>query len=440
LILFNCCCLKRLLNENYQNLTRLLSCYINDKNSADFSGHLINLSEDIHWLLLISGFILFEINSDSNSYQERSTIPEEVMKYSIKSSCHVDFNLVRQMFALLATANTNKSSIIEMKLNGDDNTSCDVITKLFFNVFQLCELESQMYTLNMLSHLSPQVAITLMWFNKELVRSGYLFMNETSYTELSPSLHYIMGVETECATWSLEFILKKLYNNFYIWSGENGVTIQTARVLLEIVKNKEMSKLLLVNDQFWLMSKVVVVNEMPWLFLQSSVKKLIIKSLVVSCGNDNTNSSAMQTHFYNNVLVPLVQRCDALTQIKQNEIHTELCIKEVMNLIETFNGIIEGASKVMIKSLIPFILPRLEQGVHLLNVYHNYGEIVELILEMFNGVIEKFLPFMNDDEGDEVKSSKIQIYHQFLCLIQVFSRHNSGGIFITFFLFNYFFF
>jgi hypothetical protein len=70
---------------------------------------------------------------------------------------------------------------------------------------------------------------------------------------------------------------------------------------------------------------------------------------------------------------------------------------------------------------LPFILPRLQQGVHLLDIYHNYGEIVELILCMFNGVIEKFLVHLND-----WPEAKNQIYHCFLCLIQVFSKHNSS--------------
>ncbi len=41
-------------------------------------------------------------------------------------------------------------------------------------------------------------------------------------------------------------------------------------------------------------SKIAVVNEMPWLLLPSSVKKLIIKSLVVSCST-NISSENNQT-------------------------------------------------------------------------------------------------------------------------------------------------
>jgi hypothetical protein len=130
----------------------------------------------------------------------------------------------------------------------------------------------------------------------------------------------------------------------------------------------------------------------------------------------------MQTHFYNTILQPLINRFETLNNIKSDMIHVETCIKEVMSLIETFNGIIEGASKSIINQLLPFVIPRLQQGVQLYDIYHNYGEIVELILCMFNGVIEKFLPYISN-----WPDARNQIYHCFLCLIQVFSRHNSGN-------------
>lgn len=244
---------------------------------------------------------------------------------------------------------------------------------------------------------------------------------------MSPTLQILFGQETECANCTLNFLLKKLHNNFYIWSAENTTTSHTAKLLLEIVRHKEMSKILLQNQQFWSISKIAVVNEMPWLLLPSNVKKIIIKSLVVSCSSStsSSNQNDMQLHFYNTILHPITVRFEALTNLKADQIHRETCIKEVMSLIETFNGIIEGASKNIIKHLLPFVLPRIEQSVQLLDAYHNYGEIVELILCMFNGVIEKFLSNIN-----EFPDAKKQIYHCFLCLIQVFSKHNSGKLLI----------
>lgn len=410
-------------------LKQIIQQNITKQHDEVLNKHLNNLSEDIHWILLITGFILFEINSDV----EQANIPEELMKYSINCSSHVDMNLINKMVLTLnqfdtvaLSQNASKSSflnsigllLIDTKLS--DSEPCDPISRLIYHAFQLCEIEMHMFTLNMLQYLSPQVASSLMWFLKEFSRS-YLFMKESNYNDISPVMHTVFGQDTQYGLIILNYILRKLLANFYIWSAENATTSQTARVLLELVKHKEMSKVLFSNEQFWSISKVVTVNEMPWLMLPSSVKKIVIKSLVISCGIQNYENNLMQEYFCLNILKPLSDRFETLSLVKSGLIHTESCIKEVMSLIETLNGIIEGASKNIIKELLPFVLPRLQQGVHLLDVYHNYGEIVELILCMFNGVIEKFIVQLND-----WPDAKNQIFECFLHLIQIFSKHNSG--------------
>jgi hypothetical protein len=150
--------------------------------------------------------------------------------------------------------------------------------------------------------MSPQVASTLMWFLRELVRS-YLFMNEKDYDDLSPSLQMIFGQDTPCGLVIINFLIKKIYSNFYIWNAENTATSQTAKLLLEIVKNKEMSQVLIHNEKFWLISKIAVENEHPWISLSSNVKKLIIKALIVSCNksqltNGSLNEGSMLLHVY----------------------------------------------------------------------------------------------------------------------------------------------
>ncbi len=116
----------------------------------------------------------------------------------------------------------------------------------------------------------------------------------------------------------------------------------------------------------------------------------------------------------------MTERFQAIEFLKTDSTQKDAYIREVMSLIETFTGIIEGISKNIMKELLPFLVPRLQQGVELLNIYHNYGEIVELILCMFNGTIEK-LAYLSD-----WPDARNQVYHCFLCLIQVFSAHNSG--------------
>jgi hypothetical protein len=454
----------RLLNERYIQYTHLLEQLVDKQQQSSQQQHkqqqinnnidktLTMLHEDIHWLLLISGFVLCNVNADTNE----SLIPSQIMRYSIECSQYMQqqqadvMQLVTKLFATsslnrahanisnirsataeassegsLLTPNTISVPLIETRLS--DEMPFDPITRLVFVSMQLGELESHMFLMRMLDRMSPQVASTLVWFMRELARS-YLFMSERSYNELSPLLHTCFGQETTAGTYIFEYMIRKLYDNFYVWSAENKTTSQTAKLLLELVKRDEVCKLLGENKQFWSISKIAVANEMPWQLLPASVKKIIIKSLVVSCavvsGPNATHlgvDSPLQAHFVNTILQPLGARFDSMNALKSENAHVESCIKEVMCLLETMNGILEGATRGLVRHLVPFVMPRLQQGIHLLDVYHNYGEIVELILSMFNSVIEKFLASL-----DDWLEAKLQIYNCFLCLIQVFSKHNSS--------------
>lgn len=165
-------------------------------------------------------------------------------------------------------------------------------------------------------------------------------------------------------------------------------------------------------------------NDLPWSHLSPNVKKTIIKSLVVCFSHSNESIDSMKQHFVSTILEPLATRLNTLLgslAVSPPLVHNKATIQEVVSLLETLNGLVEGTSPSLVEHLLPFVLPRLEQGVHLLDVYHNYGEIVELILGMFNSIIEKFLPHMSARP-----EQKNQLYHNFLCLIQIFSKHNTG--------------
>jgi hypothetical protein len=185
-------------------------------------------------------------------------------------------------------------------------------------------------------------------------------------------LHQIFGRDTECGSAIIKFLVNKVYTNFFIWSAENNVTTQTAKLFNSLVSNTEISRSLYENETFLSISKICVVNEMPWLLLPSSVRKLIIKCLIMCLSsNDRKTGTAAnnQAEFMNTILTilnPLSNRFDMLFQSKHDP-HTESCIKEVINLIETYNGIIEGTSANLVEQLFPFVFPRLEQAIQLLS-------------------------------------------------------------------------
>lgn len=204
---------------------------------------LASISEDIHWLLLISGFSLFEINAES----DQSRIPIEIMRYSIRCSQFVNIELVSDLLARLGqlssigsvnqsirTANPLVSMVSVRLIEACPSPSdpIDPVTSLFFSTFRLSELEIYAKNMaNMFAYLSPQVSETLVWFLRESVRA-YLFMTEKNYEELSPVLHLVFAQDTTIGSLVLGFLLRKVLVNFHIWSAENTITSQSAKLLL----------------------------------------------------------------------------------------------------------------------------------------------------------------------------------------------------------------
>ena len=199
-----------------QILSKLTAIQQQQANRADFDNqirYLNNIFEDIHWLLLISGFIIIDLDNDAEC-----RIPGEIMNYSIRISALVDLNLTRNLFK----EKLNSITITEVDLSYCDPICSLVILKyilFLFNLFllssliyvmlQLCELETQMHPIKMIQYMSPQVAATLMWFLKEFSRS-YLFMKENNYQEVNTILSRLLHSLAR-------FIIDKSNTAAYFW-------------------------------------------------------------------------------------------------------------------------------------------------------------------------------------------------------------------------------
>lgn len=132
----------RLLNEKYtqlvQTLTQAAASNQMPSNDELLTRRLNGMSEDIHWLLLIAGFALFEANSD-----DQARIPDEIMAYSIRCTRLVDLNLLNEIMSRLtcevAVAAAVRSApildsiatrLVETCLSSNDPV--DPLTSIFF--------------------------------------------------------------------------------------------------------------------------------------------------------------------------------------------------------------------------------------------------------------------------------------------------------------------
>lgn len=135
--------LAKLLDEKYIQLLSALSKQAQCSPGTDLSKQITDLSEDLHWILLISGFALFEVGS------EQPSISAELMAYSIRCSKFVDQALVQQLFSntLNKTSKEANKELIELRLT--DYDTLDPVVRLVLNAFQLTELENHMFSMNL---------------------------------------------------------------------------------------------------------------------------------------------------------------------------------------------------------------------------------------------------------------------------------------------------
>ena len=244
------------------------SLYARDEEAL--SRHVSALSEDMHWSLLVAGFVLFDVSSGDTEHDESAHIAAELMAYSSACSPYTDLATLASLFerlntvtaaasASVAPANRTSGAARPLPVNlalvepgaslatltgsNNNNSSPDPIVSIVFTALQYAELETFAFAVGLLDKLSPQVAATLAWFLKETARC-FLFMREANYEQLSATLHTVFGVDTPAATQVLCFMLRKCYANFYTWSAETAATTHSARLLVELCRNRETSRLL----------------------------------------------------------------------------------------------------------------------------------------------------------------------------------------------------
>lgn len=182
---------------------------------------LENVFEDIHWILLIS---IYVIANDSEG--EQNLIPSEVTSYSMQQTCDITTSL-----KLLASPGQSITDIPNAE------QSSDHIIRLISAIFRLCEIEKNAIDAKLNSFLSPEVSSSLMWFLK-MWSDAYLLPSLVYYNEVSEVLKQAFGKDTPGGIWTMNFILNKICHNVQNFSSEPSVIEDTIDLFFRLVKNK----------------------------------------------------------------------------------------------------------------------------------------------------------------------------------------------------------
>ncbi|XP_005806293.1 exportin-4 [Xiphophorus maculatus] len=364
---------------------------------------LDDLYEDIHWLILVSGYLLAD-----DPQGETPMIPSEVMEFSIKHSTEVDINTTLQ---ILGSPGEKASSI-----PGCNRT--DSVIRLLSAVLRTSEVESRATRASLTELLSPQMGKDIMWFLRRWAKS-YLLVDEKLYEQISIPLSTAFGADTEGAQWIVGYLLEKVINNLSVWSSEAELANDTVELLVTLVEKRERANIVVQCEGWWSLAKQFASRSPPLHLLSSSVQRSLMKALVLG-GFANMDSDTKQ-QYWAEVLHPLQQRfLSLINQENFAQISQEEAVKqEIVATLEALCGIAEATQIDNVASLFSFLMDFLSSCIGLMEVYSNTPETINLIIEVFVEVAHKQICYLG-----ETKSMKL--YEACLTLLQVYSKNNQS--------------
>eukprot|EP00069_Balaena_mysticetus_P015410 bmy_09222T0 len=364
---------------------------------------LDDLYEDIHWLILVTGYLLAD-----DTQGETPLIPPEIMEYSIKHSSEVDINTTLQ---ILGSPGEKASSI-----PGYNRT--DSVIRLLSAVLRVSEVESRAIRADLTHLLSPQMGKDIVWFLKRWAKT-YLLVDEKLYDQISVPFSTAFGADTEGSQWIVGYLLQKVLSNLSVCSSEQDLANDTVQLLVTLVERRERANLVIQCESWWNLAKQFASRRPPLNFLSSPVQRTLMKALVLG-GFAHMDAETKQ-QYWTEVLQPLQQR---FLRVINQENFPQMCQQEevkqeITATLEALCGIAEATQVDNVAILFNFLMDFLTNCIGLMEVYKNTPETVNLIIEVFVEVAHKQICYLGE-------SKAMNLYEACLTLLRVYSKNNVG--------------
>ncbi|MEJ1280352.1 exportin 4 [Cricetulus griseus] len=372
---------------------------------------LDDLYEDIHWLILVTGYLLAD-----DTQGETPLIPPEIMEYSIKHSSEVDINTTLQ---ILGSPGEKASSI-----PGYSRT--DSVIRLLSAVLRVSEVESRAIRADLTHLLSPQMGKDIVWFLKRWAKT-YLLVDEKLYDQISLPLSTAFGADTEGSQWIIGYLLQKVISNLSVWSSEQDLANDTVQLLVTLVERRERANLVIQCENWWNLAKQFASRSPPLNFLSSPVQRTLMKALVLG-GFAHMDTETKQ-QYWTEVLQPLQQR---FLRVINQENFQQMCQQEdvkqeITATLEALCGIAEATQVDNVAILFNFLMDFLNNCIGLMEVYKNTPETVNLIIEVFVEVAHKQICYLGElvfdmlvlqKHNTEMTTAAGEAFYTLVCLHQ----------------------
>ncbi|KAK3925728.1 Exportin-4, partial [Frankliniella fusca] len=367
------------------------------------SNILNSLSEDIHWLILITGYI---IAWDSEG--ETLEIPSEIIKHSISQSNSINIDTTMKVLA------SPDHHILDIP--GAEQSS-DHIIRLIAALFRLCEVEMKAAGAKLGHLLSPEVGRSLMWCLERWC-GCYFLPDETYYTEMSLAIMTAFGADTEGATWTVNFLLRKIESNLKYFNAEPELVKETVAMFKSMVSSKKKAACVLKTEG--ILNIVHFQENLSGGTLPQQAKRGLFAALVLAASGLPANNTA---EYWNQVLKPIQDRFKSIVchECFARNYHEEGVKSAIMEILDHFIGVAQGTQCGTAESVFQYLAPVLSEFSTLIGLYHNYQNVVELILELHLECADHILNFLDQEESKKM-------YNACLQTIQTYAQWNSNRL------------
>ncbi|KAL0106779.1 hypothetical protein PUN28_015377 [Cardiocondyla obscurior] len=391
--------LAQLLEDRIRKLRDNLNILVEQNESSSRPASMDELYEDLHWLILITGHVLC-----MESEGETALIPLEITRCSMKQSREGNVDVNRTLEFLVSSQNV-QSDI------SSPTDSIDQVIRLITAVFRLCTIEKTAISIHLENILSPELSSTIIWFLHRWSEI-YLLPTEDYYSELSTTLLHAFGEDGPGALWSMNFLLDKVICNINAFKSEPTLIDETIKLLISLVNSRTRAHCLSKSEQFTYIIELAMKGQYDF---PQVIKRGLMRA-VVHAGSVVQNT---EQYYWSRTLESLQNRFTQLISSDNfmSSYHEERIKVQIIDILESCIGVVQGAESPIVAPVYQHTFPILVELPKILSLYHNYQDIVQLILELFNEYT-KILFFLTE-------ANSIRVYETCMLAMQTYARCNS---------------
>ncbi|CAG8460237.1 11248_t:CDS:10 [Acaulospora morrowiae] len=319
-------------------------------NSAGFAADctIMYLQESIHWLVLISAFVLADAGEG-----EQPLVPDALMKLSI-SQCNL----------------------------GKNHDQIVLLVNTISGILDLVSLDTSAVET---SHCSPRVAETLFWFFERWGKT-YLLIDESDYSSISDNVVRAFGKPESRGEGQhiLNYLIGKIKVNFILWNSDPGPLSQIERLLNSYGKKTSLRNGLLKSSNFSDLLTFFTGNldHFPQIIHNSLIQTIAI---ITSGASDEE----LRHHYFQMITGAIEKRFLAVLQRPdfENVYQQADVMAEVLNALEMFDGLALASDIANSELICSFCSKYFEFMVKLLHYYQNCPEVGLLVLQFFDSFV-----------------------------------------------------